>query len=122
VKGVDTKALLCALYSLTQPREGMRGAMKGVANRRRIWEACEVLGEVYAEAVVALPDLLKSARTLSETVHTFKEEDYYYPLGAVDGVNLEGETPHLDVAVCMYIWMDGHLLDKQVMALSHRLS
>jgi hypothetical protein len=32
--------------------------MKGVANRRRIWEACEVLGEVYAEAVVALPDLL----------------------------------------------------------------
>jgi hypothetical protein len=84
MKGVDTKALLCGLDRLTQPREGMRGALMGVANRRRIWENCEELGTVYAEAVVALPDLLESKRTLSDTVHAYKEEDFWYP-AAVEG-------------------------------------
>ena len=58
--------------------------MMGVANRRRIWEVCEELGAVYAEAVVALPALLDSRRTLSDTVHAYKEEDYWYP-AAVEG-------------------------------------
>lgn len=86
MKEVEVKVLFCELDSVTKPRLGMRGPMMGVANRRRIWAACEVAGDVYAEAVVALPELRTSGKSLAASVRVFTQEEHWYtpPVAAED--------------------------------------
>jgi hypothetical protein len=71
MKGVDLKGLLCSLDELTRPRVGMTGIMMGVANRRRIWDVCRIIGEEYTRMVAVrkamgseavMEQLLKASR------------------------------------------------------------
>lgn len=47
----DFQGLLMWLYYITFPEYGFRGPLMGIANRRRIWNACQDLVPVYAAKV-----------------------------------------------------------------------
>lgn len=56
MRGVDIKGLLCHLDKVTMPKEALKGGAMGIANRRRIWGACEVIGGMYNKVVAELKE------------------------------------------------------------------
>jgi hypothetical protein len=52
--GVDLKGLLCALNRITAPRVGKTWPLICVANRRRIWDMCGIIGGMYDKMVAEM--------------------------------------------------------------------
>lgn len=50
-EGFDFKRAYLWLGEVTAPVGGLKGEFMGVANRRRIWNACTELGEYYIEEI-----------------------------------------------------------------------
>lgn len=50
-ENVDFKKVYFWLDKVTTPTLGMRGRFMGIANRRRIWRACQQLAESYFKSV-----------------------------------------------------------------------
>lgn len=53
--GFDHKGLFLWLFTSTQPKFGFYGPLMGIANRRRIWRACQGLVPLYKEIMYPQP-------------------------------------------------------------------
>lgn len=54
--GSNIKGLLCHLNKVTMPKEALKGDVMGIADRRRIWGACEVISSMYNKVVAELKE------------------------------------------------------------------